>query len=101
LLARQILDVCASESQEDLPSSSADPADPQLTRRELLVLELLHKGRRRHDVAEHLGITVDTVHMHIRHACEKLGGSGGLYAAIEAHRRHLLPQSEQNTSEMV
>jgi DNA-binding NarL/FixJ family response regulator len=101
-LAQRLLETCGSmiwEGNVVFPAQS--PPDVRLTRQEVKVLRLLYHGKRPRAIAERLTLAVDTVNMHIRHACEKLGVSGGLFAAIEAHRRGLLPESQQNTPEMV
>lgn len=43
-----------------------------LTARELEVLEQLSKGYAYKEIADHLGISLDTVRMHLRHVYEKL-----------------------------
>ncbi|MEM7583333.1 MAG: response regulator transcription factor [Acidobacteriota bacterium] len=52
--------------------SPADPKLAELTPREREVLDLLSRGFRYREIAERLGIALETVRTHIRHIYEKL-----------------------------
>ena len=58
-----------------------------LTDRELEVLRHLAAGDRNHDIARRLGISEETVQVHIRHIMEKLGATGRTQAIAIAVRR--------------
>lgn len=57
----------------------------RLTPREIEVLSCLDAGLRPKRIAAHLVLSIDTVHMHIRHAANKLGVHG-YTAAVRAAR---------------
>jgi DNA-binding NarL/FixJ family response regulator len=67
-----------------------DGPAPELTARELHVLELLAAGRRNSEIAEQLSISVYTVKRHVSHLFEKLGVENRTQAAVEAIRQRLL-----------
>jgi len=66
---------------------------PQLTARELEILELIAEGLRNRDVADRLGISVNTVHRHVQSVLEKLDAHSKLQAVILAARAGLLDRS--------
>lgn len=66
---------------------------PQLTARELEILELMAEGLRNRDVADRLGISVNTVHRHVQSVLEKLDAHSKLQAVILASRAGLLDRS--------
>jgi DNA-binding NarL/FixJ family response regulator len=63
---------------------------PPLTARELEILELMAEGLRNRDVADRLGISVNTVHRHVQSVLEKLDAHSKLQAVILASRAGLL-----------
>jgi len=67
-----------------------DNGAPELTTRELHVLQLLGAGRRNVEIAEDLAISVYTVKRHVSHLLRKLGAANRTQAAVEATRRGLL-----------
>jgi DNA-binding NarL/FixJ family response regulator len=66
------------------------PAGPDLTARERPILELLADGRSNPEIAEGLGISVQTVKEHVSRLLEKLGAENRTQAAAEAVRRGLV-----------
>lgn len=66
---------------------------PPLTARELEILELMAEGLRNRDVADRLGISVNTVHRHVQSVLEKLDAHSKLQAVILASRAGLLDRS--------
>jgi DNA-binding NarL/FixJ family response regulator len=63
---------------------------PPLTARELEILGLVAEGLRNRDVADRLGISVNTVHRHVQSVLEKLDAHSKLQAVILASRAGLL-----------
>ena len=61
-----------------------------LTPRQLEVLHLLDQGLSTQQLAERLGISIETVRNHIRHILRALGVHSRLEAVALAHREHLL-----------
>jgi two-component system nitrate/nitrite response regulator NarL len=57
------------------------------------VLRLLEQGKRTHDIARELNLSVETVRNHIRHILRALGVHSRLEAVTLAHREHLLASS--------
>jgi DNA-binding NarL/FixJ family response regulator len=55
------------------PGPRLRPAGGELTAREWQVLDLLIDGAGTADIAEHLGLAVETVRSHIKHVLRKLG----------------------------
>lgn len=73
-IARKVI----RELVEGGPSRApAGPPLPDLSPRERAILDLLAKGHRYKEVADRLGISVDTVRTHVRH----------IYAKLEVHSR--------------
>jgi DNA-binding CsgD family transcriptional regulator len=73
-------------SPDALRIGKASPPSP----RELAVLRLLSIGGRTHDVAEHLGVSEETVRTHIKRAQAKLGVTNRSHAVAEAMRRRFI-----------
>jgi PAS domain S-box-containing protein len=74
----------------DIDDTPPRPAHPHLTPRQAEVLRLLEHGRRTHDIASELNLSVETVRNHIRHILRALGVHSRLEAVALAHREHLL-----------
>ena len=74
----------------DVDETPPRPAHPHLTPRQAEVLRLLEHGRRTHDIAQELNLSVETVRNHIRHILRALGVHSRLEAVALAHREHLL-----------
>lgn len=64
-----------------------------LTARELEVLRLVGEGLRNRDIADRLGISVNTVHRHVQSLLVKLGAHSKLQAVVTASRAGLLGPS--------
>jgi DNA-binding NarL/FixJ family response regulator len=64
--------------------------DLRLTARERDVLELLAGGMRHEQIAERLGIGLETVRRHVRNASERLGAANRTQAVAIAVRRGLI-----------
>jgi DNA-binding NarL/FixJ family response regulator len=62
-----------------------------LTPRELEVAHLVTTGLRNHAIAEHLGVSVNTVKHHVLEACQKLGCHGRLQLALWYVNANLVP----------
>jgi DNA-binding CsgD family transcriptional regulator len=62
----------------------------RLTGRERDVLELLAEGLRLEVIGERLGIGLETVRTHVRHAAERLGAANRTQAVAIAIRRGLI-----------
>lgn len=62
----------------------------RLTARERDVLELLADGLRHEQIAERLGIGLETVRRHVRNAAERLGAANRTQAVAIAVRRGLI-----------
>jgi len=62
------------------------PPSPSLTRRERDVLELLTRGMRNWEIADHLHLSENTVESHVRHLLQKLGARN----RIEAYRQAMI-----------
>ncbi len=65
-------------------------AQPSLTLREVQVIELLAQGLRSNQIATTLGISENTVHVHLRNVLTKLNVSDRTAAIIEALRRGII-----------
>jgi PAS domain S-box-containing protein len=77
----------------DIDETPPRPAHPHLTPRQAEVLRLLEQGKRTHDIARELNLSVETVRNHIRHILRALGVHSRLEAVTLAHREHLLASS--------
>jgi DNA-binding NarL/FixJ family response regulator len=64
--------------------------DETLTRRELEVLQQLASGSRNREIADRLGITEETVKVHVKHVMEKLGAKDRTAAVAIAIRRGII-----------
>lgn len=71
------------DSLISLPVGGAARQLANLTRREHEVLELLSKGHPDKDIADQLGISIHTVHEHVRNIFEKLGAHNRTEAAVK------------------
>ena len=68
---------------------------PRLTRRELEALQLLAEGLSYKQIADRLGITLNTVNNHLRNVREKLDA----HSSIEAiHKAHSMLRQDENGS---
>lgn len=65
-------------------------SEEDLTARELEVLQHVSDGNRNRDVAELLGISEETVKVHVKHAMEKLGAKDRTQAIAIAVRRGII-----------
>jgi two-component system NarL family response regulator len=63
---------------------------PQLTLREIEVLQLVAGGMRNKEIAFQLSLSEATVNAHIKHILEKLGASDRTHAVTKALRRGLI-----------
>jgi PAS domain S-box-containing protein len=71
-------------------SDASDPRVPELTPRQLEVLEALAAGEQAKAIARRLGIAETTVRNHIRMILVELGCHSQLEAVAEARRRRLI-----------
>jgi DNA-binding NarL/FixJ family response regulator len=62
-------------------------SQPQLTRREQEVLQLMSQGKTNHEIAEELFISESTVKFHVNHLLSKLGTSDRTQAVLIAIKR--------------
>jgi DNA-binding NarL/FixJ family response regulator len=75
----------------DVQARLAERAEsPELTPREVEVLEFVLHGLRNKEIAAALSISTETVHVHIRHVLAKLGVSDRTAAVNTALRRGIL-----------
>ncbi|HXO28462.1 MAG TPA: response regulator transcription factor [Thermoanaerobaculia bacterium] len=65
-------------------------SDETLTRREVEVLQQLASGSRNREIADRLGITEETVKVHVKHVMEKLGAKDRTAAVAIAIRRGII-----------
>lgn len=75
---------------------SPEQPDPDLTRRELTVLELLADGRTVTVIAKDLGISVNTCRGYVKTLLAKLGVHSQLEAVVAAGNRGLLDASRRH-----
>ena len=68
-IARKVIRQLVEASPPRVPEA---PPLPDLSTREREILDLLAKGHRYKEIADRLGISVDTVRTHVRHIYEKL-----------------------------
>jgi DNA-binding NarL/FixJ family response regulator len=64
--------------------------DERLTAREVEVLQRLAGGNRNRDIADQLGISEETVKVHVKHLMDKLGASDRTQAVAIALRRGII-----------
>ena len=76
--------VAASSEPTEEPASPSDQQAPQLTERELQILQMLADGCSPADVAERLFIAPKTVRNHLTKAYDKLGASSRSQAIVTA-----------------
>jgi DNA-binding NarL/FixJ family response regulator len=69
------------------PSSSAGAAGPELTERELQVLTGIAKGFTYAEVAQMLGLSINTVGTHVKRIYQKLAVNSGIEAVYEFNQR--------------
>jgi DNA-binding NarL/FixJ family response regulator len=62
-------------------------SQPQLTRREQEVLQLMSQGKTNHEIAEELFISESTVKFHVNHLLSKLGTGDRTQAVLMALKR--------------
>ncbi len=82
------------EAIDDLDGAAGgreDPAAPELTARELAVLELLASGHTNREIAAALFISPSTAGVHVSNILRKLGAKRRVDAAGIAHKLGLLP----------
>lgn len=78
---------CTLPSPSWLPNG---PSNPDLSPRQLEVLDLVTKGLTNQEIAETLGFTKDGTKRHLHHIYQKLGVSSRAEATSEALKRGLL-----------
>jgi len=79
------------ESREPVHDQASEPlAQPRLSERELLVLELSSRGASAKQVAHQLSIGIETVHTLLDRARRKLDATGKTHAVATAIRLGLL-----------
>ncbi len=71
---------------------AAREASPELSPREVEVLQLLVKGLTNPEIAEALSLSRSTIKVHVAHILEKLGVADRTEAAAEAFRRGILTE---------
>lgn len=76
---------------------SAAPST-ELTQRELDVLRLLAEGRSNKDIAQQLGLALNTIRNHVQSCLMKLGAHSKLEAVAVASRRSLLRVPRQGSN---
>jgi DNA-binding CsgD family transcriptional regulator len=79
----------AAVHQHQTPTRATD-GDVSLTPRQAQVLQLLARGCSTEQMANELGIAVETVRNHVRDILRRLGVHSRLEAVIEAHHRKLV-----------
>lgn len=88
-LAASLLDEFARLANQALPATSSDDA-PDLTPRELDVLNLIATGVTNQEIAEQLSISLHTVKSHVRNILSKLHAANRRHAARLAAQKGLL-----------
>jgi DNA-binding NarL/FixJ family response regulator len=78
----------AAKLRHSLRRSSTVEADPRLSVRELLVLQMVAKGMHNKEIAERLSISTRTVEGHLSHILTKLDVSSRTEAVLVALSRH-------------
>ena len=79
-----------AEIDEQAPVARATDGEVSLTPRQAQVLHLLARGCSTEQMADELGVAVDTLRNHIRAILRRLGVHSRLEAVIEAHDRDLV-----------
>jgi DNA-binding NarL/FixJ family response regulator len=88
-IANRVLRACAQVG----PPAQIDPAkamDSALSHREVDVLRLVVEGQSNQEIADSLGLSVETVKTHMRHIMEKLAVDDRTQAAVKAMRHGLV-----------
>jgi len=80
----------AIDDADAADSSREDPSAPDLTPRELAVLELLVQGHTNREIAADLYISASTAGVHVSNILRKLGAKRRVDAAGIAHKLGLL-----------
>lgn len=91
-VARRILRYFQSTSSP--AAEDAPEADTQLTQRETDVLKLLARGFKRHEIADRLGITANTVAGYVKTIYRKLNISGRSEATLQAVKLGLIDRDD-------
>jgi DNA-binding NarL/FixJ family response regulator len=73
------------------------PDDPRLSRQETAVLHHIAAGHTNPEIADILGVTVDTVRSQAQAAYQRLGARGRTHAVAIAYERGLIPAGSANT----
>jgi DNA-binding CsgD family transcriptional regulator len=81
------VDVTAAEFREDVKDADVRA---RLTQRELSVLKIASDGRTADEIADVLGLGMETVRSHLKKARTKLGARNSAHAVAEAMRRFLI-----------
>jgi len=84
-----VLDPNLSDSIARILSGAGLRESVRLTPREIEVLRHVARGRRNHEIAEHLGVATSTIETHVKNIFEKLGASNRTQA-VELARAHNL-----------
>src|SRR3954454_4829647 len=79
-----------AEIDEQTPAARSTDGAVSLTPRQAQVLQLLARGCSTEQMADELGVAVETVRNHIRAILRRLGVHSRLEAVIEAHDRNLV-----------
>ena len=79
--------VTAAEFREDVKGA---PFRTRLTQRELSVLKIASDGRTADEIADVLGLGMETVRSHLKKARTKLGARNSAHAVAEAMRQLLI-----------
>ena len=87
-IARQVLKRLQSRQPHAVPKSSEAPG---LSSREIEILNAISRGFSYAETASTLGITIATVHTHLKRIYRKLAVHSKTEAVFEAGRRGLLP----------
>ena len=67
-----------------------DPPIPELTPRQMQVLQSMTRGLTNRDIAKQLGIRQDGVNLHVNAILQKIGAANRTEAVAIAMRKHLL-----------
>jgi NarL family two-component system response regulator LiaR len=94
---RRILTQLKENARASLVTAGALSAD--LTDRELDVLRLLASGRTDREIAQRIGISVNTVNRHVRNIVDKLGAGNRTRAALLAAEAGLIEISADGREE--
>jgi DNA-binding NarL/FixJ family response regulator len=90
-IARQVLKRLQSREPERVERKHASDEETDLSPREVEILNAIARGFSYAETAAMLGITVGTVHTHLKHIYGKLAVHSKTEAVFEAGRRGLLP----------